>query len=71
MIDATGPSFERANRSQEMHLIHQELARGRLLERQQEAEAHRRALRVAAARRWQRRAEAASRRARAAAAAIR
>ncbi|MCA1823555.1 MAG: hypothetical protein LC640_04690 [Frankia sp.] len=57
-------------RSTTMHLIHEELARSHQRERQREAAEQARAVRVRAARRWQRRAEYAARRARWAAAAI-
>lgn len=53
-----------------MQLIHIELARAHQRERQRAAAAEVRAVRVLAARRWQRRAEYAARRARWAAAAI-
>lgn len=49
-----------------MLLIHEELARARIRDRHEQARLEGLADRVAAARRWQRRAEAASRRARAA-----
>lgn len=47
-------------------LIHEDLARARIRERREQAQAEGLADRVAAARRWQRRAAAADRRARAA-----
>lgn len=53
-----------------MYLITQELARSHSDGLQRQAEEQRRALRLALARRWARRAEAASRRARAAANAV-
>ena len=53
-----------------MYLITQELARSHSAGLQRHAEQERIALRLAAARRWKRRAEAASRRARAAAIAV-
>ena len=53
-----------------MMLIHEELARARLREVHARARAEGTVARVAAARRWQRRAEAATRRARAARAAL-
>ncbi|MDP9240821.1 MAG: hypothetical protein M3O55_09325 [Actinomycetota bacterium] len=49
-----------------MLLIHEELARARIRDRHERARAEGFADRVAAARRWQRRAEAAARKARAA-----
>ncbi len=53
-----------------MMLIHEALARSQQEERQREAARARRAVRLAAQRRWQRRAESASRRARALAASV-
>ncbi|MFH8978505.1 hypothetical protein [Streptomyces sp. NPDC017890] len=54
----------RRNRTREMQLIPEALARAHMHERLQEAERERRALRLATARRMQRRAERASMRAR-------
>ncbi|MGH3313861.1 MAG: hypothetical protein ACRDP3_25310 [Streptomyces sp.] len=54
----------RQNRTREMQLMPESLARAHMHERLQEAESERRALRVASARRLQRRAERASLRAR-------
>jgi len=51
------------NRRRQMYLMHEELARGRMAERREQAAAERRAVRLVAARRWQRRAEQAARRA--------
>lgn len=50
----------------EMLVVHEDLARARMRQRRAEAAAQALASRVAAARRWQRRAETATRRARAA-----
>lgn len=63
----------RTHRSKEteMLLMHEELARGHQAQRLREAEAQGRAARVAAAKRWRRRAEEAGRRARLAALAVR
>jgi len=47
-----------------MHLMYEDLARAQLAQRLREAEQARRGANLAAARRWQRRAESASRRAR-------
>ncbi|MEU5308614.1 hypothetical protein AB0958_01585 [Streptomyces sp. NPDC006655] len=58
---ATG---SRQNRTREMQLIPEALARAHMRERLQEAERERQAVRLATARRMQRRAERASRRAR-------
>ena len=57
-------------RSTSMLLMYEALARARMSEMQDEAEEARRALRLVAARRWQRRAKDASRRARQAQAAV-
>ncbi|MER5966137.1 hypothetical protein [Streptomyces sp. NPDC002057] len=54
----------RQNRTREMQLIPEALARAHMHERQREADAERQALRLVAARRMQRRAERASLRAR-------
>ncbi|MGP3999843.1 hypothetical protein [Streptomyces sp. 8N706] len=59
-----GAKASRQNRTREMQLIPEALARAHMQARLQEAESERRALRVAAARRMQRRAERASLRAR-------
>jgi len=60
----TGANDPRQNRTREMQLIPEALARAHMHERLHEAESERRALRLAAARRMQRRAERASMRAR-------
>jgi hypothetical protein len=60
----TGASDSRQNRTREMQLIPEALARAHLHERLREAEGQRRASRLAAARRLHRRAERASLRAR-------
>ncbi|NUU24189.1 MAG: hypothetical protein HOV68_22200 [Streptomycetaceae bacterium] len=52
------------DRSREMYLLHEALARAHMEERQREAELHRRAAHVRAARKMKRRAEVASLRAR-------
>jgi hypothetical protein len=52
------------DRSREMHLLHEALARAQMEERLREAELHRRAAHVRAARKMKRRAEVASLRAR-------
>jgi hypothetical protein len=60
----TGATDLRQNRTREMQLIPEALARAHMHERLHEAERERRAVRLAAARRMQRRAERASMRAR-------
>lgn len=60
----TGANDSRQNRTREMQLIPEALARAHMHERLQDAERERRALRLATARRMQRRAERASMRAR-------
>ncbi|MFE7972400.1 hypothetical protein [Streptomyces shenzhenensis] len=61
---STGAIDSRQNRTREMQLIPEALARAHMHDRLQEAERERQAVRLAAARRMQRRAERASRRAR-------
>ncbi|MEU1305806.1 hypothetical protein [Streptomyces shenzhenensis] len=61
---STGAIDSRQNRTREMQLIPEALARAHMHDRLQEAERDRQAVRLAAARRMQRRAERASRRAR-------
>ncbi|MFF8970454.1 hypothetical protein [Streptomyces sp. NPDC014995] len=63
-VTTTGAIDSRQNRTREMQLIHEALARAHMHERLHEAERERRALRLATARRMQRRAERASLRAR-------
>jgi hypothetical protein len=63
-VTITGASTSRQNRTREMQLIPEALARAHMEELLREAEAQRPALRLAAARRMQRRAERASMRAR-------
>jgi hypothetical protein len=60
----TGANGSRQNRTREMQLIPEALARAHMHERLQEAERERRAVRLMTARRMQRRAERASMRAR-------
>ncbi|MFF9807558.1 hypothetical protein ACF1G5_20965 [Streptomyces coeruleorubidus] len=60
----TGAKDSRQNRTREMQLIPEAMARAHMHERLQEAERERPAVRLASARRMQRRAERASRRAR-------
>jgi hypothetical protein len=60
----TGANDSRQNRTREMQLIPEALARAHMNERLREAEAERRAVRLVAARRMQRRAERVSMRAR-------
>ncbi|MGW7044832.1 hypothetical protein ACWGDT_19390 [Streptomyces avermitilis] len=60
----TGANDSRQNRTREMQLIPEALARAHMHERLHEAERERRAMRLATARRMQRRAERASLRAR-------
>ncbi|MEU7158330.1 hypothetical protein [Streptomyces chrestomyceticus] len=69
LTDTTAPANSgaiesRQNRTREMQLIPEALARAHMQQRLQEAESERRAQRLAAARRMQRRAERASLRAR-------
>ncbi len=59
-----GANDSRQNRTREMQLIPEALARAHMHDRLREAEAERRAVRLASARRMQRRAERASLRAR-------
>ncbi len=61
---STGANDSRQNRTREMQLIPEALARAHMHERLQEAERERRAVRLVTARRMQRRAERASMRAR-------
>ncbi|MGP3927901.1 MULTISPECIES: hypothetical protein [unclassified Streptomyces] len=63
-LNNSGANASRQNRTREMQLIPEALARARMEERLYEAESERRAMRLAAARRLQRRAERASLRAR-------
>ncbi|MBN0047923.1 hypothetical protein JS756_28185 [Streptomyces actuosus] len=63
-VTTTGATDSRQNRTREMQLIQEALARAHMHDRLHEAERERRALRLAAARRMQRRAERASLRAR-------
>ncbi|MER6952638.1 hypothetical protein ACWD4O_03670 [Streptomyces sp. NPDC002623] len=63
-ITTTGAYDSRQNRTREMQLIPEALARAHMHDRLQEAERERRAVRLATARRMQRRAERASMRAR-------
>ncbi|MDH6220041.1 hypothetical protein [Streptomyces pseudovenezuelae] len=60
----TGATDSRQNRTREMQLIPEALARAHMHDRLQEAESERRAVSLASARRMQRRAERASMRAR-------
>ncbi|ADI07157.1 hypothetical protein SBI_04036 [Streptomyces bingchenggensis BCW-1] len=62
--DTSGATESRQNRTREMHLMPEALARAHMQERMHEAESQRSAVRLAAARRMQRRAERASLRAR-------
>ncbi|AUA11397.1 hypothetical protein CFP59_03510 [Streptomyces malaysiensis subsp. malaysiensis] len=62
--DTSGAPESRQNRNREMQLIQEALARAHMHDRIQEAESERLAVRLAAARRMQRRAERASLRAR-------
>jgi hypothetical protein len=62
--NASGANTSRQNRNREMQLIPEALARAHMEERLYEAESERRAVRLVAARRLQRRAERASLRAR-------
>ncbi|MFJ8945454.1 hypothetical protein ACIRG4_19860 [Streptomyces sp. NPDC102395] len=63
-VTTTGANDSRQNRTREMQLIPEALARAHMHDRLQEAERERRAMRLATARRMQRRAERASLRAR-------
>ncbi|MFE9288294.1 hypothetical protein ACH4NO_06030 [Streptomyces olivaceus] len=63
-LTSTGAKDPRQNRTREMQLIPEALARAHMHDRLQEAEQERRALSLATARRMQRRAERASMRAR-------
>ncbi|MFJ1736027.1 hypothetical protein [Streptomyces sp. NPDC088254] len=63
-VTTTGANDSRQNRTREMQLIPEALARAHMHDRLHEAERERRAMRVATARRMQRRAERASLRAR-------
>ncbi|MFF9278791.1 hypothetical protein [Streptomyces griseosporeus] len=63
-VTTTGATDSRQNRTREMQLIQEALARAHMHDRLHEAERERRAVRLAAARRMQRRAERASLRAR-------
>ncbi|MEV6173439.1 hypothetical protein AB0L99_35170 [Streptomyces sp. NPDC051954] len=63
-VTTTGAIDSRQNRTREMQLIPEALARAHMHERLQEAERDRQAVRLVAARRMQRRAERASLRAR-------
>ncbi|MCC9709524.1 hypothetical protein E4N62_32260 [Streptomyces sp. MNU76] len=60
----TGANASRQNRTREMHLMPEALARAHMHERLRQAEQERRAMRLAVAQRMQRRAERASLRAR-------
>jgi hypothetical protein len=63
-VTTTGANDSRQNRTREMQLIPEALARAHMHDRLREAEQERRAVRLAVARRMQRRAERASLRAR-------
>lgn len=63
-VTTTGANDSRQNRTREMQLIPEALARAHMHERLREAEQERQAMRLVAARRMQRRAERASLRAR-------
>ncbi|MFE9093804.1 hypothetical protein [Streptomyces sp. NPDC007264] len=63
-VTTTGANASRQNRTREMQLIPEALARAHMHDRLQEAERERLAVRLAVARRMQRRAERASMRAR-------
>ncbi|MFE2260502.1 hypothetical protein [Streptomyces griseosporeus] len=63
-VTTTGATDSRQNRTREMQLIQEALARAHMHDRLHDAERERRAVRLAAARRMQRRAERASLRAR-------
>ncbi|MEU2153937.1 hypothetical protein ABZ532_02730 [Streptomyces sp. NPDC019396] len=64
VFSSTGANVSRQNRTREMQLIPEALARAHMHDRLREAEAERQALRLIAARRMQRRAERVSLRAR-------
>ncbi|TXL91029.1 hypothetical protein [Streptomyces sp. IB2014 016-6] len=63
-VSTTGASDSRQNRTREMQLIPEAMARAHMSERLREADAERQAVRLVAARRMQRRAERVSMRAR-------
>lgn len=63
-VTTTGAHASRQNRTREMQLIPEALARAHMHERRREADAERQAVRLVAARRMQRRAERVSMRAR-------
>ncbi|MFE5666234.1 hypothetical protein ACFQ7N_25190 [Streptomyces niveus] len=63
-VSTTGASDSRQNRTREMQLIPEAMARAHMTERLREADAERQAVRLVAARRMQRRAERVSMRAR-------
>ncbi|MEU0600263.1 hypothetical protein ABZ484_18770 [Streptomyces sp. NPDC006393] len=63
-VTTTGANDSRQNRTREMQLIPEAMARAHMHERLREAEGQRQAMRLVAARRMQRRAERASLRAR-------
>ncbi|MFI5753747.1 hypothetical protein [Streptomyces sp. NPDC051569] len=63
-VTTTGANDSRQNRTREMQLIPEAMARAHMDDRRREADAERRALRLVAARRMQRRAERVSLRAR-------
>ncbi|NYE42822.1 hypothetical protein HEB29_003833 [Streptomyces fulvorobeus] len=63
-VTITGANDSRQNRTREMQLIPEAMARAHMHDRLREAEAERQAVRLVAARRMQRRAERASLRAR-------
>ncbi|MEW1723398.1 hypothetical protein [Streptomyces sp. NPDC093109] len=63
-VTTMGANESRQNRTREMQLIPEALARAHMSERMREADAERRAVRLVAARRMQRRAERVSMRAR-------
>ncbi|MFF8956744.1 hypothetical protein [Streptomyces sp. NPDC014894] len=64
VVTTTGANASRQNRTREMQLIPEALARAHMHERLREADAERRAVRLVTARRMQRRAERVSLRAR-------
>ncbi|MFJ9027971.1 hypothetical protein ACIRQP_05500 [Streptomyces sp. NPDC102274] len=64
VVTTMGANDSRQNRTREMQLIPEALARAHMNERMREADAERRAVRLVAARRMQRRAERVSMRAR-------
>ncbi|WP_329122513.1 hypothetical protein [Streptomyces sp. NBC_01465] len=64
VVTTIGATASRQNRTREMQLIPEAMARAHMHERMREAEAERQALRLVAARRMQRRAERVSQRAR-------